>query len=148
MSGVGLVHDFTGLDELQSRLKKLSRIKKAEILDIVGAQVESQTRRRIRDEKTDPSGNSWPAWSSHYAARRPAGRTLLMNEDHLLDSVTHLAVDSDSIEVGSNLIYAASHQFGDGDRGIPMRAYLGISEDNEKELLREMDEYLDKVIKR
>ncbi len=148
MSGTGLVHDFTGLEALQARLAKLSRLRKQEVLDIVGEQVESQTRRRIQEEKKDPSGAPWPAWSARYAGRRKAGRTLLMNEDHLLDSITHLMVDRDSVEVGTNMIYAATHQFGDAERGIPARAYLGISDQNEKDLLRELDEYLDRVIRK
>ncbi len=142
----GLTYNFSQLTALQARIEKLSRLQKKAILDIVGAQVESQTRRRIQVEKESPAGIPWPAWSDRYARRRPAGKSLLMNEDQLLDSLTYLMVDRDSVEVGSNMIYAATHQFGDLERGIPARAYLGISAVNETELIRELDLYLDKVI--
>jgi hypothetical protein len=86
----GLIYNFSGLQELQARIGRLARLNKPVLLDIVGARVESQTRRRISDEKENPSGASWPAWSAKYAKRRPSGRTLLMSEDHLLGSITHL----------------------------------------------------------
>lgn len=142
----GLIYDFKGLSLIEKPLKRLSRPQKTELLDIIGALVESQVRRRISDEKTSPSGEDWPAWSDAYAAKRPEGRTLLMNEDHMLDSITHLTVDKNSIEVGSNMIYAATHQFGDEDRGIPQREFLGVSEDNETDLIDAVDEFLDGVM--
>ncbi|MEN6375329.1 MAG: phage virion morphogenesis protein [Smithella sp.] len=144
----GLVYDLSGLKKLEARVRRLSRSNKPELLDIVGALVESQTRRRIQSEKESPTGKTWPAWSAKYAAKRPSGRTLLMNEDHLLDTITYLRVDQDSIEVGSNMIYAATHQFGDDDRNIPERAFLGISEANETELIHNIDNYLDGFIRR
>ena len=35
----------------------------------LGAAVESQTKRRIQDEKRGPDGRRWPPWSERYAAR-------------------------------------------------------------------------------
>jgi len=148
MSGAGLIYDFSGLKSLEARMARLSRLKKTDLLDIVGAKVESQTRRRIQDEKESPEGVAWPAWSDRYAARRPEGATLLMGEDHMLDSITFLAVDQNSIEVGSNMIYAATQHYGDKDRSIPARAFLGLSEANETELVRDIDNYLDSVMRR
>jgi phage virion morphogenesis protein len=142
----GLTYDFRGFTALQARMNRLGRVKKREILDIIGAQVESQTRRRIQDEKDSPAVVAWPAWSDRYAKRRPAGKSLLMNEDRLLDTLTYLMVDQDSVEVGSNMIYAATHQFGDPERNIPARAFLGISPANEHELVRELDKYIDRVV--
>jgi phage gpG-like protein len=46
------------------------------------------------------------------------------------------------------MIYAATHQFGDEDRNIPSRAFLGISDDDETELIRDIDYYLDSVMGR
>jgi phage virion morphogenesis protein len=142
----GLIYDFSNLRDLEARIHRLARLNKQELLDIIGARVESQTRRRISDEKENPEGESWPAWSEKYARRRQSGKTLLMSDDNLLGSITHLSVDRDSIEVGSNMIYAAPHQFGDEDRNIPARAFLGISNDDETKLIRDIDYYLDVVM--
>ena len=144
--GAGLIYDFKGLSLIESRIKRLSCPQRTELLDIIGAEIESQVRRRIQDEKTSPDGTDWAAWSDSYAARRPEGRTLLMSEDHMLDSITHLTMDKDSIEVGSNMIYAATHQYGDDDRNIPARPYLGISDDNEEDLIDAVDDYLEGIM--
>lgn len=145
MSG-GLTYNFSGLQGLLKRIDRLSRVRRDGLLDVVGATVETQTRRRITDLKAAPGGEAWPAWSDEYAKRRPGGRSLLMGEDNLLDSVTFLVVGQTGVEVGSNLIYAATHQFGDEDRGIPARPYLGISEANEIELFHEVDKFLDRKV--
>ncbi|MFA0026812.1 phage morphogenesis protein, partial [Vibrio sp. 10N.261.49.A5] len=58
----------TGTQELeryQQLLETLSDPKhKVELLDSLGGIVESQTRRRIADEKTAPDGSPWPGWST------------------------------------------------------------------------------------
>jgi len=41
----------------------------------------------------------------------------------------------DEVQVGSNLIYAATHQFGDPARNIPARPFLGLSTDDRTEIL-------------
>jgi phage gpG-like protein len=38
--------------------------------------------------------------------------------------------------VGTNLIYGATHQFGDEERGIPARPYLGLSDDDRRAVVR------------
>ena len=68
-----------------------------------------------------------------------------MSEGHLDDSIQFL-VTGDSVETGSNLVYAAPHQFGLAERNIPERPFLGLSADNEGELLTEVDRFLDQVV--
>lgn len=139
MSGA-LIYDFSQLQELQSRVKRLDS--KTGLINVIGAIVETQTRRRIQSEKKAPDGSPWKAWSSKYAARRPSGKTLLMSDDHLLGSITFSPVGADALEVGSNMIYAATQQHGDTGRNIAARAYLGISGANEKELISAVDHFL------
>ena len=53
------------LERYQQLLETLSDPKhKVELLDSLGGIVESQTRRRIADEKTSPDGHRWDDWSS------------------------------------------------------------------------------------
>ena len=53
----------------------------------------------------------------------------------LLRSLTHHVIDADSVEAGSNLVYAAIHQAGGTEdmaprnAAIPARPYLGLSDD-------------------
>jgi len=136
MTGAALHYDLSGVDRLRERVGGLARKDRARLLDMIGAAVESQTRRRIEEDKAGPDGTPWPAWSARYAATRHGGQSLLEGEGDLMDSLDYVASD-DEVEVGSNLIYAAVHQFGsedDSDQNIPARPYLGLSADDEAEL--------------
>jgi phage virion morphogenesis protein len=114
---------------LQDIFGKLPAMRVAQLLDIVGSEVESQTRRRLGEEKQSPDGEAWASWSPAYAARRPGKGGLLELEGHLLDSVTY-NVERDEVQVGSNLAYAGVHQKGSKDGDTPARAYLGLSTEN------------------
>lgn len=146
MADVGIVIDL-GFVRLAERLERLAEAELGELMDLVGSEVESQTRRRIESEKTDPQGNDWDEWSERYKARRHSGHSLLEGEGDLLDSITFEAGDDDVI-VGTNLIYGAIHQFSgeEVDIPIPAREYLGLSDDNEDDVLAIVDDWLDDQI--
>jgi phage gpG-like protein len=55
-------------------------------------------------------------------------------------------VVGDEVEIGSNLIYAATHQMGDEERNIPARAYLGLSDDDESELQEVIDDFISRAM--
>ncbi len=131
MSRADVVIDLAGLLPARRALDRLSRARTERLLDILGSEAESQTRRRITEEKTDAAGEKWEEWSDDYAARRPSKGGLLELDGDLVDSITYIVGD-DVIEVGSALVYAHRHQVGDeGDEGgIPARPYLGVSEEN------------------
>ncbi len=81
------------------------------LLNLVGAEVESQTRRRISEEKTAPDGSPWAAWSEQYAKHRSGNNSLLDSSGQMLNSITY-QVQGDSVHIGSNLLYVAMHQKG------------------------------------
>ena len=62
---------------------------KAELLESIGAVAESQTRRRISDEKTAPDGTPWAPWSTDYAKTRHGNQSLLQGDGDLLDSIEY-----------------------------------------------------------
>lgn len=145
MSGVGLqIHTDGALERFERRLARMSGVDFHDLLETVGATVESQTRRRIQVEKADAEGKPWPAWSPRYALTRHAGQSLLQGEGALLDSIQSL-VSGEAVETGSNLIYFAVHQFGgeEVDLPIPARPPLGLSNDNFAELEGVLDDWLD-----
>ena len=123
---------------------KLGRLNQAELdwlLYEVSVLVEDQTKLRIANEKTAPDGTPWAPWSDRYAATRNTGNrrrhSLLVGEGDLRDSIQAYTMgmgSSSMAAVGSPLIYAATHQFGDEARGIPARPYLGISADNHSDI--------------
>jgi phage virion morphogenesis protein len=147
MAGTHLQVDTRGIERLARRIGKLASAQRGELLDAIGFEVENQTRRRISDEKRAPDGTPWPDWSPRYAQTRHGGHSLLQGEDDLLDSIQYL-VRGDQVEVGSNLVYAAIHQFGGAEVGmpIPARPYLGVSPENEADILAVVEDYLDQVL--
>lgn len=91
----------------------------AQLSDDIGAVVESQTRRRIADEKTAPDGSKWEAWSADYAKTRHGNQSLLQGDGDLLDSI-QFYVDKKAVHVGSPLLYAGVHNDGfDGAVKVP-----------------------------
>lgn len=151
MSGVVITTEIDGLDRLNARLDRLARPALPKLLHQLVAEGESQTRRRIESERRGPDGEAWPEWSESYAAGRHKGHSLLIARGHLLDSITGY-VDGEDAGWGSNLVYAAIHQFGGtpdmkpGPRAVPARPFLGISPENENDLLAIIDNYLDNLI--
>ncbi len=129
------------LEGLEARIRRLAAGlgDTRPLLEALGAEVESQTRRRIASEKSAPDGAPWPEWSEAYASTRHGGQSLLQADGGLLDSIQSL-VSGDLAEVGSNLVYAAIQQFGGlpsmspGPAAVQAREWLGISADNESDL--------------
>lgn len=75
-------------------------------LGAVGNYLSNATRRRF-ETNVGPDGK---AWTPSARAIRENGRTLV-KRGHLRDSITHLAMPA-SVTVGTNVAYAAIHQFG------------------------------------
>ena len=121
-----------------------------ELLEALGAELESQARRRIDSSGPAPDGTPWPDWSDAYKATRHSGQSLLQADGGLLDSIQSL-VSGDLLETGSNLIYSAIHQFGGaadmapGPAAVPAREWLGIGPDGELELDSVIDAWLSAV---
>lgn len=105
----------TGTNELQRYQQLMDTLgdpkHKAELLDALGGIVESQTKRRIQDEKSSPNGKPWAEWSSAYAKTRHGNQSPLQGDGDLLDSI-QFVVEKNQVRIGSPLAYAAVHQDG------------------------------------
>ena len=134
-----------GLAGVEALLTRLHHPDFDQLLDEIGATVESQTAQRF-DDKAGPDGKAWAEWSEKYRKTRHGGQSLLMSgrnykgepTQDLHNSITRLVYDS-RIEVGSAADYAAHHQFGSKKSsgrgsGVPARPYLGLSDDNRDEI--------------
>lgn len=129
MNGGVLILDLGGLLPVQLGLERMARAERDRLYDLVGGSLESQSRERLSETKRDPEGEPWKEWSEDYAKRRPAKGGILDLDGDLIDSIA-FETEKDAIIVGSNLVYALTHQEGDDDRRIPRRTYLGVSEQN------------------
>lgn len=96
-------------------------------LDEIGSRLVASTLERFRSE-TAPDGTPW---QQSLRALVQGGQTL-QDTGRLRDSIQHV-VRGDGVDIGSNLVYAAIHQFG-GKAGkghavtLSARPYLGIDD--------------------
>ncbi|WP_421780727.1 phage virion morphogenesis protein [Kiloniella litopenaei] len=144
MTSTALEFNVSDLGPSLERLIEAANPDMPELLENVGAIIESQTKYRISDEKTSPSGEPWADWSEDYAKTRTSAHSLLEGEGFLYDSIAH-EVLGDDVQIGSGMIYAAIQQFGGADVGKPglaSREYLGLSEANKSEVLEFVEDYL------
>lgn len=144
MSGASVTVEITGLERVQARISDLAQTDFGQLADEVGALVVSQTQRRIHSDKAAPDGRAWPEWSPRYARTRHANQSLLESDGYLLTSIQHVVEGSD-VEVGSNMVYAASHQYGDPDRNIPQRQYLGLSDSDGSEVIEAIEGFFERL---
>ena len=110
-----------------------------EVWDSIGEQLKIQTEKRYEAE-VDPDGNAWTPLSEKYQKRKAKKanyQKLLQYSGNLLDTLAY-QTDDYGVKFGSNKIYARTHQYGDADRGIPKRAFLGINEENKKAIVEEL----------
>lgn len=99
---------------------------------------------------TAPNGDKWALNSVLSTLLYKDGDTPLTGETGLLMKTINYQMQSNSsVEIGSPMEYAAMQQFGGtkaefphlwGD--IPARPFLGLSSDDEKNILDEISEYL------
>ena len=131
-----------GLDRTARRMRDTRGL-----MQQLGAAVESQTKRRIQEEKTAPDGTPWKPWSPGYAATRHGNHSLLVNQGHLLNSIRWALAGAELVNIGTNLEYAPYHQGGvpwHTSRelgGIPARPFLDV-EFEHRDNLDELDNIL------
>lgn len=145
MAGVTFEISYEGMDRALRAVAELGEVERSELSEGIGALIENSTKRRIANEKTAPDGTPWDGWSEGYAATRRSGQSILVGEGNLRDSIQFFAT-GDEVEVGSNLIYAATHQAGREEDGIPARPYLGLSARDERDIKDLIEDFVADVV--
>lgn len=77
----------------------------------IGELLVRSTEDRFRDQQ-DPEGSSWAPLSAA-TLKRKKGNKILTESRRLRDSIVYHAA-GDALQVGTNVVYAAVHQFGSG----------------------------------
>ncbi|MGI2182428.1 phage virion morphogenesis protein [Shewanella oncorhynchi] len=138
----------TVLQVLNSLMDKLDDL--SEPMNDIAAVLESATESAFEAEADPTTGQAWASLTDAYLKANPkrqGGKMLQASAGGLAASVV---ADSGDFwaAIGSNKIYAAIHQFGGtddmpaGPAGIPARAYLGIGQENEQQVLMIMEQFL------
>jgi len=147
MSGISIIVEAEDFDAAMKKLQPLFSFDGTELMSTIGALGESQTRRRILEEKTAPDGTPWQ--------ENLEGTSILVQTgQHLLASIAWTS-SADEAEWGSTWEYAHVHQDGMTIRAkdapalafhvggkfvhakevdIPARLFVGLSADNRQEI--------------
>lgn len=96
---------FRRLEQLQKDLARRDLM-----LEQIGHALENSVHARFRS-MTDPSGKRWKALSARYLRAKKNNDKILTLEGRLNDQIVH-QIQGDTVTVGTNVPYAAIHQFG------------------------------------
>lgn len=105
------------------------------LLGDIGEYLLGATQDRAARE-VSPDGVPWAALSPRYAKRKEKkrpGAQLLTYDHHMLGDRLAWQVAGGTLYVGTSAKYGAIQQF--GGRGIPARPWLGISDEDEQEIV-------------
>ena len=92
---------------LINQLRNLEDVDIAATMLAVGEAIRTSTLERF-DRGKDPEGRPW---KTSIRAQKEGGKTLVKTAQ--LRNAIHVEHSNKGVEVGTNLIYAATHQFGD-----------------------------------
>lgn len=134
-AGIVIKGDMEGLGQLEAGLKRMAALgeRPRSIWEAVGNYGENSTRARFKSQ-TGPDGQKW---KPSKRAQKSGGQTLVL-KTRLLRSITHRANNSGA-EWGSNVVYAAIHQFGGPINKLAFSSTLRLRTGKGGALLRQKD---------
>ena len=142
-SGVSL--SWGGFDKaLGKAAQKLANTQP--LMETIGEVLVSGTLQRFQDEE-DPDGKKWKP----SVRAMETGDKTLSDTGRLQRSIDYAAT-SDKVMVGTNVVYGRIHQLG-GKTGkghkvdMPARPYLGVSEEDMKEIRGTVEDFLKDALK-
>lgn len=147
------------LQELTKKLTGLSKINRIGLMKNISEGLRTSTLDRFRSTKS-PEGKPWEP-----SIRAQEGQGITLTKTGLLKTSIKSEADATGAAIGTNSIYAATHQFGDEGRtirakrgkylrfkvkgrwvnvekvtvNIPARPYLGISDEDMEDIRDEME---------
>lgn len=139
------VYINTDLDQFQAISRRSKSLRPA--LSRIANMVKEDARLSFVEQKS-PYGRGWkPLKVSTYMRKGRGGPSAkpLRHTGRLVNSITVGRVTNQEASVGTNVIYAAVHNFGSRDRVIPQRQYLptnGLTRAQQKEAQDIIREYL------
>lgn len=144
MAGSAIEIDDRELEALSRRLARYVRRLDSPrpMMRTVAAMLESQTKRRIHDEKESPQGRDWAKWSERYARTRRSEHSLLIGRGDLEDSIANEYTD-DIAQAFTDREYGAAQQFGREEINLPTRPYFGLSKGNISEIEETVVDWLE-----
>ena len=95
--------------------------------------------------ESSPEGIPWASLKPATLKRRrgSANAARILQDTGQLVASIQTEYGSDVAVAGTNKVYAATHQFGRGEAGIPARPFLGLSAEGREEIIRIIQRHLE-----
>ena len=132
MAGTHFSLTTTGLDPLRQRLQVMAELDTASLMPRLGEYLLASTQERFNTETT-PNGTAWQALQPRTLKRKKYNKNkVLTQRGFLRKNLRYQILEKTTVQVGSHLEYAATHQY--GRAGIPARPFLGLSTRDHQEI--------------
>jgi phage virion morphogenesis protein len=145
MAGAGIVKAEYNNAEFQAIIDALSKASMPDlrkIADFAGGELDYISKKAFEHEKDPVTGKKWEPLKA--PRREKPGNPILVAGGQLKRSLTFEGFPDGSVIFGSNMVYAAIHQYGgQAGRGkktlIPARPYMGVPKDFDRRVLNDPD---------
>ena len=134
MAGTHLTITTSELDRLQASVRILADGVRdtSTLMPQLGEYLQRSTQERFRTQ-TDPDGGAWAALQPRTRERKRHNRDkILTQRGYLRKHIYYQVTAPGRVEVFSDRVYAATHQFGRDE--IPARPFLGLSSKDKDEI--------------
>ncbi len=134
MAGIHLTLDTRGLDKLQARIHGLAGMDTTTLMPRLGEYLQASTQDRFKTQ-TAPDGSPWDALAPRTLERKKHNRDkVLTARGFLRRGIRYQVLDKSTVQVGTDSVYAATHQYGRDEANIPARPFLGLSSTDRREI--------------
>jgi len=142
MAGSFISVDVRGQKKISQALNRL--LKQGSDLEPafrdIGEYLLESTQQRFVDQQA-PDGEPWEPLSPKTLAKKKRQDRILTETGTLADTLNY-QIGANQLMLGSNMEYAATHQFGREADGIPARPFLGIAPFEQVEILDILRDHL------
>jgi phage virion morphogenesis protein len=107
----------------------------------IGEYLLISTRERFAAEQS-PAGQPWAPLKPDYQARKPKNADKILVLEGYLENTLRYQTSPTELTFGSDRVYAAAQQYGRPEIDLPARPFLGLSVDDEREVLAILEEHL------
>jgi phage virion morphogenesis protein len=138
MAGAFISVDVLGVSAISKEINRLLQQGQnlAPAFRDIGEHFITSTQQRFRDQES-PDGEAWELLSVDTILNKALtgqSDSILRGYGTLADTLNY-QLNNDQLMFGTNMEYGASHQFGRDEINLPAREFLGVSNEDETEIL-------------
>lgn len=125
MAGTRFTLKTDQLDQLHHHITGLAGMDTSTLMPRLGKDLLASTQQRFSTQRA-PDGTAWQALHPRTLKHKKHNKNRILTERGFLRSnIRYQILSPKTVEIGTNLAYAATHQY--GRDAIPARPFLGLS---------------------